>query len=208
MAHRLYSAIHTALTGQPPSRAEAETTRAVERLLTALADGIRARLVREGAWTLAENVRRATASGRLDRAASLRCYDLVGETWSACDRMDRTWGHFDRGEWGEALTTAAGASANIDALEADLPASAGTIERLRAYCQALWQLADGLEEALYLSQQGDHRAARARATAVLRLGERLVEDGLLSYDELLCIEDQAARFGARPPDNRLESWAS
>lgn len=193
---------------RPDPRRDAEPpTRRVEGLLLALAEGGEPAVVRGQAWLAAEALRSAEAAGELDHRLALWGFDLLGAIWTVCDRLERGWQHMDRGESTEAMQAASGTTAPIEEIEALAPSSAGHAARLRARAQALWHIADGLDEAGFLGDCGDHGGARERARRLLQQVEQLGGRGALTLDEQDIASSAASRWGARPSDLRADSLA-
>jgi hypothetical protein len=194
--------------GLRPVRSVEAARDATERLLMSLAEGHDQRQVRSALWAMAEGVRVAERRGSIARPEALACYDLLGSAWSLCDQLARAWSLLERAEAARAMDTVSRAGPHIDDLMLVLPGSAGLLERIRARVRGLWHLAEALDEASFLADSGDWAGAKDRAEQLLDQGASLQRQGNLSEDEALLVEDQAARFGARPRAERFESWAS
>jgi hypothetical protein len=191
-----------------PTLAGVDPGARAERLLVALAEGAEPSEVRGQAWLAAEALRSRGKDARPERATTLRGFDLLGAIWAACDRLDRGWRWLDMGAPSEAMRAAAAASERVDELEALAPGGAGQTAQLRGRVQALWHLADGLDEVAFLGDSGDREGARDRARQVLRQVEQLAQRGLLTLDEQDIVHAAASRWGARPQDTAGGSWAS
>jgi len=190
------------------ARGEPEIRDAVGTLIMALCDGVDFGRARDRAWLLAESVRMAELDGTLPREAVLRCYDLLGACWALCERMELGWRRMDQAAPSQAMEAAGTASTHLDQLEGHPLASAGLVMRLRGRVQALWHVADAIDEAGYLAEGGDDAGARARGVQLLDQLEVLAERRALSPDEHDIAEACAARFGARPGVAHRGSWAS
>jgi len=190
------------------ARSEGEVQVATERLVASLADCAEFDRVRDQAWLLAESVRLAEIEGKLSHRAALRCFDLLGICWAMSERMDRGWRCMDHADARGAMECASNAGQRINALEPLLQGSTGLLERLRGRTQALWHLADALDEATFLADCNDHAGARARAKGLLEQLEVLGERRVLGPDEHDIAESAAARWGARPSTAHRGSWAS
>ncbi len=169
---------------------------AAQRLLAVLAEGGESSRVRDGAWGWARHVQESLEAGSLDRERALVSFDLLCATWSLADRLGRAWRALEVGNTAQAMALASLARQRVDELE-HAPCTGGPlVERLRARIQALWQLADGFDEAAFLRDCDDQDGARERAAAVVRQASQLAERGALTDEELLLAEDLADRWGA------------
>jgi hypothetical protein len=191
-----------------PRQEAVPPARRAEGLLVALAEGAEPAVVRGQAWLAAEALRAAEANGEIDRRLALWAFDLLGALWTTCDRLDRGWRHLDRGQPSTAMQAASGTTGPIEEIEALSRTDAGPAAQLRARAQALWHLADGLDEAGFLVDCGDHRGARDRARRLLLQVEQLSGRGVLTLDEQDIAASAASRWGARPRNHQGGSLAS
>ncbi len=170
--------------------------RAAWWLLGALSQGAHHGQVRDAAWAQARKVQARFAAGCLERGEALEGFDAICATWSLADRLGRAWRALERADTSNALQLAGLARERLGELEAMSSANLVVIEQLYTRVHALWQLADGLEEASFLRQNGDVVGARDRASALVRHAVSLQEMDLLTEDEALLVEDLGERWGA------------
>jgi hypothetical protein len=170
---------------------------AAGRLLVVLADGGHYGRARDAAWAWSQQTRACLVAGTLEHDRALAGFDALCTIWSLADRMHRAWRALEAGDASAAMRLASLARERVEELGDPAETNGRLAERLQARIQALWQIADGLDEADFLAGGRDHEAARDRACATVRQAASHHEAGAISEDELMLVEDLADQRGAQ-----------